>query len=468
MTTALEARRVAPARGPVPRPRTAPPAPAAQPASHLAVRAVLVAGALTVVGMWWQHTGAFAVQGPGPALTSFGRITGLLGAYLVLVQLLLMARIPWFERAVGLDRLAAWHRGLGTNTVVLLVVHVLSIVWGYGLTQHHATLAELWTVVTTYPSMMKATAGLLGFLVVAVVSARSVRAKVSYEVWYWLHLTTYLSIALAFFHQVSTGADFLGHPAAKLLWTAFYLGVAGIVLTWRLVLPARGWWRHRLLVERVVTEAPGVVSVHLRGHHLDELGGRAGHFFLWRFVTPGHLWSAHPYSLSAVPNGKHLRITVKDAGDHSADLARLRPGVPVFAEGPFGHFTADGRTRTRALLVAGGSGIGPVRALAEDLARAGDDVTVVYRASTRDDLALAHELDALAGKRFRVHYVVGRRRELGHDPLSAKHLQRLVPDLARREVYVCGPDGMTRAVQRSVTALGVPRRLVHTEEFSLR
>jgi len=432
------------------------------------VRAVLVAGALAVLGLWWTHTGAFAVQGPGQALTAFGRITGLLGAYLVLVQLLLMARIPWFERAVGLDRLAAWHRGLGTNTVVLLGVHVLTIIWGYGLMQHRATLAELWTVVTTYPSMLKATVGFLGFVLVAWVSARTVRARVSYEVWYWLHVTTYLSVALAFFHQIRAGADFVTHPAARLLWIAFYGAVAVIILRWRVMVPVAAWWRHRMLVEKVVHEAPGVVSVHLRGHRLEELGGRAGQFFLWRFVTPGHLWSAHPYSLSAVPEGNRLRITVKDAGDHSADLARIRPGVPVFAEGPFGHFTADGRSRNRALLVAGGSGIGPIRALAEELARAGDDVTVLYRASHRDDLALSAELEALVGKRFRVHYLVGRRAELGFDPLSAKRLHRLVPDVSRREVYVCGPEGMTDAVRRALADLDVPRRFIHTEEFSLR
>jgi ferredoxin-NADP reductase len=245
------------------------------------------------------------------------------------------------------------------------------------------------------------------------------------------------------------------------------------MLTWRVVLPARAWFTHRMLVERVVPEGPGVVSVWVRGHALDQLGVQAGQFMLWRFLAPGHMWSAHPYSLSTAPDGRRLRITVKDAGDHSRDLARLRPGTPVLTEGPFGHFTADRRTNSKALLVAGGSGIGPVRALAEALLRsatgmARGSVVLVYRASRPADLVLRGELDDLAERYgMVVHYVVGRRTELRADPLGAKALLRLVPDLRTRDAYVCGPPGMTYTVLESLRTLGVPPRQMHAEEFTL-
>jgi ferredoxin-NADP reductase len=261
--------------------------------------------------------------------------------------------------------------------------------------------------------------------------------------------------------------------AARTLWTAMYLVVALAVLFWRVLLPARGWLRHAMLVERIVPEADGVVSVWIRGRHLDELGGRAGQFLLWRFITPGHLWTAHPYSLSAVPTPHRLRLTVKDAGDHSAAVAHLRPGVPVLAEGPFGHFTAAAAQQRRVLLIAGGSGIGPIRALAEELSdprlpRRGSDVLVLYRVSREEDLALADELDALsADGRISVRYLVGRRRDLGFDPLGRAALSRLVPDVGQRDVFVCGPAEMNAAVRDTLLRLRVPRRRIHIEEFSL-
>ena len=71
-------------------------------------------------------------------------------------------------------------------------------------------------------------------------------------------------------------------------------------------------------------EAPGVVSIQIRGRDLDRIGRRPGQFFLWRFITPTGWWQAHPFSLSAAPRSNRLRITVKDLGDHTARL-QTRP-----------------------------------------------------------------------------------------------------------------------------------------------
>ena len=107
---------------------------------------------------------------------------------------------------------------------------------------------------------------------------------------------------------------------------------------------------------------------------------RGGQFFQWRFLRRGLWWQAHPYSLSAAPAGDLLRITVKDLGDHSAGLARLRPGTRVAIEGPYGVFTADTDAQDRLLLIGAGVGTAPILALLQELP-AGADVVVVLRAS---------------------------------------------------------------------------------------
>lgn len=450
------------------------------PTAHLAVRGVLVTGASAVVGLWWVNTAAGSVAGLGGFVTAVGRVAGLLGAYLVLVQILLMARLPWFESAVGYTRLAAWHRGLGTSVVGLLGTHVLLVVEGYALTDHHSTLKEGWTIVRTFPDMGKAALGIGLLILVAATSGARLRKRLSYESWYWLHLSAYVAVALTFFHQTSTGADFTGtngaHVAARYLWTLLYIAVAAAVLWWRIARPVRGWFHHRLIVEAVVPEAESVVSIYLRGRNTAALG-RAGQFLSVRFVTPGHLGTAHPYSLSAPPGGDRLRLTVKAAGDHTQALRWLRPGVPVLADGPFGRFTADQATQRDILLIAGGSGIAPIRALAEEFSvgptaggspRRGAEIRVLYRASSASDLALARELDELVRVgRADVRYLVGRRAELGFDPLGADALARLVPDITSRDIFVCGPAGMVSTVKQSLRLLGVLRGQQHIEAFEL-
>jgi ferredoxin-NADP reductase len=67
-----------------------------------------------------------------------------------------------------------------------------------------------------------------------------------------------------------------------------------------------------------------------------------------------------------------------------------------------------------------------------------------------------------------MHYVVGDHRTAeGRDHLSPAHLRQLVPDIAGRDVYVCGPPAMTDVLEAHVRAAGVPKRFIHAERFAL-
>lgn len=429
------------------------------------VRLALVLGVVVVLGMWWLSVPVGFLATPANALTSLGELSGMVGGFLVCAQVLLIARVPWFENAVGLDRLVSWHRSLGASVLFLIVAHVLFLVLGGELLSRNPPWTEFVSILQTYPDMITALVGTIAFLVVGLSSASLLRRRLSYEVWYWLHVTTYVAIFLTFFHQLSGGAHFVSDPVNRVVWIVLYLGTAAAVLTWRFLLPGWDAWRGRLRVVTVVPEGEGINSVWLTGPHVDRMGVKAGNFLLFRFLSLGHLATAHPYSVSAVPANGYLRITVGALGDHSSRLPSLRPGSFVFAEGPFGRFTADRASRPRILLIAGGAGIGPIRALAEELVRRGARPVVLYRARSVDRLALLGELQSLPG--VTVVPVVGRRAELGYDPLDAESLRRLIPDLHDWEAFVCGPAGMGERVESSLRALRMPKRFIHREELSM-
>jgi ferredoxin-NADP reductase len=167
-------------------------------------------------------------------------------------------------------------------------------------------------------------------------------------------------------------------------------------------------WRHRLTVEDVRQESPDVISVLMSGQHLDELRAQPGQFFRWRFLTAKTWRSAYPFSLSAVPTCNRLRITVKVRGDGTRRIFSIPVGTLVFAEGPYGVLTTRRRRRPRVLLIAGGVGITPMRALFEVIDLPGKDVTLVYRASCERDLVFKDELDEITERSgARVVYLVG-------------------------------------------------------------
>ncbi|MFE5085038.1 ferredoxin reductase family protein [Streptomyces mirabilis] len=418
-------------------------------------------GAAGVLALWWSDT--TSVIGPAGWLTGAGRITGLLAGYACAVLLALMARIPLLDHNVGTDRLARWHALGGRCTISLALAHTLLIIWGYSLSSHTSVVSQTSTLVLNYPDLLKGTVGFLLFLVTGVLSARAARRRMSYETWHYLHFATYLAVFLTFGHQLSNGADFVGNRLAQVAWYTLFLGVAALVVWFRFAVPVRRGLRHRLRVTAVHPEAPGVVSVHLSGEHLEELGGEPGQFLRWRFLARGLWWTANPYSLSAPVHPHRLRVTVKTAGGHSAALARLAPGTRVWAEGPYGGFTARRRTSPKVLLLGGGVGITPLRALFETLP---GQVTLIYRARRSEDLALRHEIDAIAAhRRAAVHYVVDEPAEHS-SPLTAQGLTSLVPDLAEHDVYLCGPPGMTEAATRALREAGVPGRRIHHELFA--
>jgi predicted ferric reductase len=429
-----------------------------------AVLAMIGAGAVAVLALWWHGTPALG--GFGDWLTNAGRITGLEAGYGLIILVALMARIPPVERGVGADRLARWHSAGGRYAVGLVVAHALLITWGYAVTAHTTVTHQAWTLLDSYPDVLLATTAGLLLVMTGIASARAVRPRMRYETWYYLHFYTYLAVVLAFSHQFADGAEFMTSTAARVAWSALYASVGAAIAWYRFVTPARQALRHRLRVTDVRPEAPGVVSIVIGGRHLDELRAQSGQFFRWRFLTRDLWWTSAPYSLSEPPRPDRLRITVKASGDHSDALRKLEPGTRVVAEGPYGALTGAARRQRKVLLIAGGVGITPLRALLESLPAAPGDLTLIYRVSSLRDAVFRRELEQIAARReAKVWFVAGRRAELRGNPLSGGELTLRVPGLIDHDVYLCGPPGLTAAVTRELVDAGVRRRRIHRESF---
>ena len=419
--------------------------------------------ALLLVTYWWVTDGGLRTGfAGGAAVLGLGQLTGLVASVLLLAQVLLMARIPVLERAFGQDDLARLHRVVGFTSFNLMLAHVVLITVGYAGGDLLASPERLWDLTVDYPGMLLADAATVCLVMVVITSIKAARRRLRYESWHLLHLYAYLGVGLALPHQLWTGSQFVGSTARTVFWWTAWAAAAAAILVWRLGVPVYRSLRHGLRVTSVVREADGVVSVYVSGRALGALGVEAGQFFSWRFLAgPG--WSrAHPYSLSAAPDGRSLRITVKDLGDGSRDTARLRPGTRVLVEGPYGRLSARARTRRHVALVGAGVGITPLRALAEGLAYAPGEAVLLHRYA--DQPLFGRELAVLAAERG-LHLVdlPGGRGEPVNDPRS---LLQHVPDLALRDVYVCGPDTWAEEIGRVALAAGLPPQHLHLETFA--
>ncbi|HWE57058.1 MAG TPA: ferredoxin reductase family protein [Acidimicrobiales bacterium] len=404
-----------------------------------------------------------AIRAAGGAATLAGDVTAMAGTYLLLIMVLLAARLPGLERALGQDRLIRWHRRLSPAPLLLLGAHGALTVLGYAEAARLGFWSEAGTLITTMSWIFASVAAYAMIVGIAGVSIRAVRRQMSYDTWWVIHLYTYLALAFSVPHQIFDGTNFVGHHTVQMLWILLWLATAGTVVIYRLGLPMARSFYHRLEIAEIVPEGPGVYSLVVRGRHLERLAVDGGQYFAWRFLVRGMWWHAHPFSLSAAPIPPVMRVTIKLAGDGTAQMARLRPGTRIAIEGPYGAFTEHSRTRRKVALVGAGVGITPLRALLEDIPP-GVDVTVVQRASTAGDMILQPELASMVQARNGRHVeLVGSRRQ--HRMDDPRYLHRVIPDLATRDLYVCGPDRFSAGVIAAARRLGVAPESIHCESF---
>lgn len=417
---------------------------------------------LVVVGMWWHHGGMIGFGNSiVTKMTALDQITGLLCSEAGLLGLILVTRTPLLERKYGLDRLLNWHRLLGVSMSLLLILHIVFSVWAWSTPGGVFNAVKSLTGGESY--MALTAVGTLIILLVTLSSLKWFRNQLSYEMWYFVHLTVYVGLAMSFSHQIVLGSDFATDKLARWFWVGMHVSIILWIIWSRWGSLVRASMRP-LRVASVTHEAQGVTSVVLQGSHMQQHRAQAGQFYLLRQVVAGRWWQANPFSLSSVPTTAGLRFTIKARGEASEAMTKIRVGTKVIAEGPYGVCTPDVVGEKKALLVAGGVGIGPIVSYLEHLKPSSEPI-VLYRAHSNIEVSHLEEIEALVKERNgRVHTLIGPRAKLKvADPFSPNVLLKLIPDLASRVVMVAGPESMIKAVQRGSKAAGVPSENIHAE-----
>lgn len=407
-------------------------------------------------------------------LGSISRWTALVATDLLLIQMLLISRVPWLERLYGHDRTTVAHKKLGKPILYLVIAHFLASLIQYAVQDNKNIIAEAITLITSSNDLLLSFIALAAMIVVVVTSIKIARARISYEAWYLVHLISYVAVIAAVPHEFSTGQDIAGKPLQSAFWIALYLFVAGNLVWFRFALPILKMFRHGFKVIAVKRESSDTASIYVGGRGMSGLTAQAGQFYIVRVMTPSQWWRPHPFSLSATPNSEYVRFTIGDRGDDTGAMLRLKPGTKVMLEGPYGVFTEERRTKEKVTLIAAGIGVPPIRALAESMVANPGDITIVYRTRNNDDAALLLELDKIATVRGHELKVLDGPRSAPNSWLPAGHgnipdyqrLRLIAPQIVQSDVFICGPTPWTHGVVKSLLQLGVPENQIHAEEFA--
>ncbi len=403
-------------------------------------------------------------------LSSANRAIALIATSLLMIHLLLVARIGWVEKVLGLDGATARHKRLGKPIVYLFFAHLVISVTHYSLVSGSNIVSGLVDLNLNYWQIGLATIGFVLMIVVAYTSAISVRKRFSYEIWYFIHLASYVAVLLAIPHQFAFGTDFLAQPWLATFYLGLYLFVFASVIWFKLALPivqSRG-----LRIQKIVPDLNNTTSVYIDGPGLKGIPYEAGQFFMLRVLTPKLWHQSHPFSVSSSPGEQSLRFTIGSRGDFTSVIPNLKPGTRVIIEGPYGIFSQKTRTKRKMLMIAAGIGVAPVRSLARSVISEPGDVTVLYRVNDKNDAALLeelrdicdqrqHNLVVLDGERFNQSWLPG----LSELPDHSRLLE-LAPHALESDIYVCGPAVWSKSVEQTLKKLNVNKNQIHLEEFA--
>lgn len=414
---------------------------------------------LLIIGFFWWQNASILFRGSGHSfILAIADLAGLLGAYLIFWQFILMGRARWIEQSFGLDKLAKLHRLNGDTAMLVIITHVLLVTMAAG----GSFFSSLWRIINTREDVWMAALAFYLLGGVVLMSIAIVRRHYKFETWYYVHLLVYLVILLAFTHQLNVGSSFIRQPVFVWYWWTLYILVALNHLFWRFGLPLWNYHDFRFRVDQVIPETNDVASIYIRGRNLERFRVKAGQFALWRFFTKGRWWQAHPFSFSQPMNGNSLRISVKALGDFTNELASLPVGTPVFVEGPYGTFTLPANHDEKLLLIAGGIGITPIRSMAEQANQEKRDTILIYSVKQASEFCFQDELRHLTHVR-KTYFSSNQANRL----LTGQEVAKNVPDITERTIYICGPLSMMNALTEQFIALGIRPTRIYSERFAL-
>jgi ferredoxin-NADP reductase len=205
---------------------------------------------------------------------------------------------------------------------------------------------------------------------------------------------------------------------------------------------------------------------HMPGQHVDI-----------RLTAEDGYQAQRSYSIASAPEDDHLVLTVERLQDGEVSpylFDVLEPGDQLEMRGPIGlYFVWEAMMGDPLLMIAGGSGVVPFRAMLRHRQAVGADAPtrLLYSARTIGDVIYRAELDGLADSDgVDVLLTLTRETPAGWEGFD----RRVDPDILKEvawgpsrgpTVYVCGPTAFVEVVANAMVDLGHPPASIRTERF---
>lgn len=440
---------------------------------------------LIPVLLWFtKHPFIESFNTPQQVLSSLGKLTGLVGLVMYSINLVLSTRIRVFEDWFGgLNRVYIAHHLLGGIALILLAFHPVLLaakqafismreaallLFPHGLTpisalfntssEVHIDVLQRWAIFF----------GSIAFFGMVILLLLTFFVKMPYRVWLFTHKFLGLAFFFASLHVLFISSDtYIKGPLRSYMIFMCVLGLAAFV--YKTLLGSILIRRYKYYVDNVTVVGGNVTQLILRPVK-QKLSYKPGQFVFIRFLFTGAdkvTTEWHPFSVSSAPNDEFVRLSVKALGDYTSALVGLKQGAVAEIEGAYGKFSYTNYKNANQIWIAGGIGITPFLSMAKSLQPDGPyNIDLYYSVKTKSEFV---NLDSLIGvaqlqnSKFRIIPFIAEER----GKLTADIVEQQSNGLTNKEIFICGPPPMMKAMKKQFKDKGVNGSMIHSEEFAM-
>ncbi len=423
---------------------------------------------LYLVGVTVPLVASWYFGGPPRALhQELASGLGILAFSMILMEFVLSGRFKSISNGVGIDVTQRLHQMLARTALAFVILHPLLY---QGTPSGGARPWDPTRQLTLTTDLSALSTGIAAYLLLPVLVLLAIGRKHldhSYETWRLMHGVAALVVALLVLHHAVYAGRYGGQTAMTWLWLTGTAAAVGSMVYVYLLVPLRD----RARAWRVVSVVPRAtrqweLTVTPRNHAgLDYKAGQ----FVW--LNVGHSsfsLKENPFSISSAPAaGPDVSFLIKELGDFTGSVGRIKPGTVAYLDGPFGSLSVDGRDEPGVALIAGGVGIAPLLGILRQLRLSRDPrkIRIVYGSRVIDQIAYRDELDAEDTTYVLSEPPPNWQGETGM--IGGALLDRMFSTEEMRDwvFVICGPTPMMETIEDHLLSRGTRSSRILSERF---
>lgn len=424
----------------------------------------------------------------------------LVATVLMGFTIVLSTRLKILEKLFGgLDKIYDLHKMVGRYAYMFILAHPIALslralpgfesyirFWGLQSTDSYYTIG--------------ASVGHMTFWIMTILIALSLWFKLPYHIWKKTHEYFGVVYIFAALHIILVHADIPKYPFL-FIWMYGWLAAGIVAFIYIRFLYWIAGPRHEYVVTNVELQQDNIEICMMPKDPNKPLRYKPSQFIYSRFVSNAVPGEMHPYSIASAPQDDgFVKLGIKKLGDYTAKLCNVQEGEKVYLYGPYGTLSEKFLDAgDDCVFIGGGIGITPClgmwdMALNSDervsldpetkLVSVSDDnvqkwksprTHLFYVVKNMDDASFDNDIikSAIKGQfngfedyQKRGHsYTLHNSEKAGR--INAQIIADKVGDIQHKQIFMCGPDGMTSALIKQFKEMGVDPNRIHKENFNM-